>query len=70
MKHNMREWIDSMLRSGNTAAFPLAIYTGAALTGRSVHDMLFNGAIHADCVTALAGRFPRSAASSMMARAP
>lgn len=63
MKHNMREWIDGMLCSGNTAAFPLAIYTGAALTGRSVHDMLFDGSIHADCVTALAGRFPRSAAS-------
>lgn len=65
MKRNMRKWIDDIRASKTRCAFPLMAYNGAELTRTRLNDVVTNGTCQAECVSALAARYP-SAASVMV----
>jgi len=66
MKQNMRKWIHDILCSDARRAFPLMMYTGIELTRVSIYDMLQSGKLQAECVTALAERYPSAASITAM----
>jgi uroporphyrinogen decarboxylase len=58
MKQKMRQWINDILSSNVRRAFPLMACTGIELTRVSINDMLQSGKLQAECVKALAVRYP------------
>lgn len=66
MKINMTEWMRGIISSGKVAAVPVMTHPGIELVGRSVLDAVSDGAVHADAIKALAGRYPTAAATVIM----
>lgn len=63
---DMQEWIKSIVASKTRRAFPLMPAVGLALTGLRISDVVSDGARQAECLIALAGKYPSAAAITFM----
>ena len=63
---DMQEWIKSIIASKRRKAFPLMPAAGLALTGLRISDIVSDGARQAECLIALAVRYPSAAAITFM----
>ena len=66
MKRDMRDWAREIIASGERRAFPLMTCVGLQLTGLRVIDVVKDGKKQADCIRALASRYPSAAAITAM----
>lgn len=66
MKINMKEWIASLIASGERVAIPIMTHSGIELLGRTVYDAVTDGRIHAQAVKILAEKYPSAASSVIM----
>ncbi len=63
---DMQEWIESIIASEIRQAFPLMPAAGLSLTGMSFSDIVGDGAKQAECLVALAAKYPSAAAITFM----
>jgi uroporphyrinogen decarboxylase len=61
MGKGMLQWRKSLMESRPRLGFPLMSYVGLELTGMNVLDVVNDGKKQAQCLNALADRFPNSA---------
>lgn len=62
----MRDWAREIIASGEKRAFPLMTCVGLQLTGLRVIDVVKDGKKQADCIRALASRYPSAAEITAM----
>ncbi len=63
---DMQEWIESIISSEIRKAFPLMPAAGLQLVGLRIPDIISDGEKQAECLVALAARYPSAAAISFM----
>lgn len=66
MKVNMQQWVQRVLLSDERLAFPLMASTGLEMTGMHILDVVKDGKRQAQCIQALASRYPSAASITLM----
>ena len=62
MKRNMDIWIQDSIVSDSLSAFPLMFFPGLGLINKKVSDLVHDPSKQAECLSALAARYPHAAA--------
>ena len=66
MKRDMKSWFREYGKAGGHKAIPILSFPGAQLIGHSVEELVKNGELQAQCMEAIAGRYPTGASVSLM----
>ncbi len=66
MNFNSKEWIENLIHSDKKTAMPVLTYPGLELTGKKISDLVTNGQIQAECIVALAKKYPSAAGVMVM----
>ncbi len=66
MKRNMTEWLNAIAHSDARRAMPVATFPGAELIQKSALDLFTDGQTQAECIVALARKYPSLAAMTAM----
>lgn len=66
MKRDMKSWFFEYGKAGVPKAIPILSFPGAQLIGHSVKELVQSGELQAQCMEAIAQRYPTGAAVSLM----
>ena len=66
MKWNMKQWIKEYREASVKKAAPVLSFPGVQLMGCTVEELVRSGEMQAECMQAIAGRFPAGIAFSLM----
>ena len=66
MKTDMKQWVSSLIGNPQRNAIPVNTHTGIEMAGHSVYEAVTDGAVHAEAVLTLAGKFPSAALCTIM----
>lgn len=63
---NMARWIETVRQTPRKKPLPILSFPGTQLIGATVRDLVHSGELQAECMQAIAGRYPTLAAVSSM----
>lgn len=66
MKRNMKQWIAEYMANPVKKAMPILSFPGVQMIGHTVDELVRSGELQAQCMKAIADRFPTGAAFSLM----
>ena len=66
MNQNMKEWRSGIICEHAVAAVPIMTHPGIEQGGRTVHEAVCDGLVHAEAVIRLSERYPSAAACTIM----
>lgn len=66
MKRNMKQWIEEYRDAPVKKAAPILSFPGVQLLGHTVEELVKSGELQAECIKAVADRFPAGIAFSLM----
>lgn len=66
MRRNMKQWVEGLIASPRRSAIPVMTYPGLELLGKTITEVIRDGAAQFACIRALAKRFPSAATVNIM----
>ena len=63
---NMKAWITDVINNPKRIAIPIMTHPGIEIIGKTVHDVVTNGKVHAEAIKALNERYPSAASTVVM----
>lgn len=66
MKRNMKEWVKECISNPVKKPMPILSFPGVQIIGHTVEELVKSGELQAQCMKAIADRFPTGAAFSLM----